>query len=326
MNRRDFVVSTSSVVSAIGVAAAGGVGATMGGLAASAAQPDSAAPQGQPIRTLGGRNTKFKLAYAPHFGTFSNHAKDDLDQIRFAADQGFTAWEDNGMRGRGKDFQDKCGKLLASLNMTMGVFVGADIDWGNPTLTTGKQEHYDKFVANLRDSVEVAKRLNAKWCTIVPGTEARNIPQGIQTANVIEAFRRGCEVCEKSGLIMVLEPLNWRDHQGLFVRYSDHAYTIMKGARHPSAKILFDIYHQQASEGNLIDNINRCWDETAYFQIGDNPGRNEPGTGEINYKNVFKHIHAKGFKGVLGMEHGNSQNGKDGEQRVIAAYREADSF
>ena len=87
-----------------------------------------------------------------------------------------------------------------------------------------------------------------------------------------------------------------------------------------------DFNHQQATEGNLIDNINRCWDEIAYFQVGDNPGRNEPGTGEINYKNVFKHIHSKGFKGVLGMEHGNSQNGKDGEQRVIAAYREADSF
>jgi hydroxypyruvate isomerase len=316
LNRRDFVVSASTTLGAVGAA----------GLAASAAAAGGAA-QPTPVRSIGNApSAKFRLAYAPHFGTFSNHAKDDLDQIRFAADNGFTAWEDNGMRGRSKDFQDKCGKLLASLNMTMGVFVGADIDWGNPSLTTGKQEHFDKFVANLRDSVEVAKRLNAKWCTIVPGTEARNIPHGIQTANVIEAFRRGCEVCEKSGLIMVLEPLNWRDHSGLFVRYSDHAYTIMKGVKHPSAKILFDIYHQQASEGNLIQNIDRCWDEIAYFQIGDNPGRNEPGTGEINYKNVFKHIHNKGFKGVLGMEHGNSQGGKDGEQRVIAAYREADSF
>jgi hydroxypyruvate isomerase len=316
LNRRDFVVSASTTLGAVGAA----------GLAASAAAGGGAA-QPTPVRSIGhAPSAKFRLAYAPHFGTFSNHAKDDLDQIRFAADNGFTAWEDNGMRGRSKDFQDKCGKLLTSLNMTMGVFVGADIDWGNPSLTTGKQEHFDKFVANLRDSVEVAKRLNAKWCTIVPGTEARNIPHGIQTANVIEAFRRGCEVCEKSGLIMVLEPLNWRDHSGLFVRYSDHAYTIMKGVKHPSAKILFDIYHQQASEGNLIQNIDRCWDEIAYFQIGDNPGRNEPGTGEINYKNVFKHIHNKGFKGVLGMEHGNSQGGKDGEQRVIAAYREADSF
>jgi hydroxypyruvate isomerase len=308
MNRRDFVLTTSAAAGALG----------LGG----AALAHDARPAGAPARA----GTKFRMHYAPHFGMFANHAKDDLDQVRFAADQGFTAWEDNGMRGRGREFQEKFGRLMADLGMTMGVFVGADIDWSNPTLTTGRKEHYDRFVANLRESVEVAKRVNAKWCTIVPGVEARSIPFGIQTANVIEAFKRGCEVCEASGLVMVLEPLNWRDHAGQFVRFSDHAYTIMKGVNHPCAKVLFDIYHQQASEGNLIQNIDRCWDEIAYFQIGDNPGRAEPGTGEINYRNVFAHIHRKGFKGVLGMEHGNSRGGTEGELKVIAAYREADSF
>jgi hydroxypyruvate isomerase len=72
--------------------------------------------------------------------------------------------------------------------------------------------------------------------------------------------------------------------------------------------------------------MNRCWDEIAYFQTGDNPGRNEPGTGEVNYRNVFKHIHSKGFTGILGMEHGNSVEGKEGERKVIDAYRAADDF
>jgi hydroxypyruvate isomerase len=99
-----------------------------------------------------------------------------------------------------------------------------------------------------------------------------------------------------------------------------------KAVNSPSCKILFDIYHQQISDGNLIPNIERCWDEIAYFQAGDNPGRNEPGTGEINYRNVFRHLHAKGFTGVVGMEHGNSIKGKEGEAAVIRAYREADSF
>jgi hydroxypyruvate isomerase len=94
----------------------------------------------------------------------------------------------------------------------------------------------------------------------------------------------------------------------------------------PACKILFDIYHQQIQEGNLIPNIDMAWDEIGYFQAGDNPGRKEPGTGEINYRNVFKHIHAKGFKGVIGMEHGNSMPGKDGDQAVIDAYRAADDF
>jgi hydroxypyruvate isomerase len=91
-------------------------------------------------------------------------------------------------------------------------------------------------------------------------------------------------------------------------------------------KILDDLYHQQISEGNLIGNMDKAWDEIGYFQIGDNPGRKEPTTGEINYKNIFKHIHDKGYKGVLGMEHGNSKRGKEGEQAVIEAYRYCDSF
>ena len=94
----------------------------------------------------------------------------------------------------------------------------------------------------------------------------------------------------------------------------------------PACKILFDIYHQQIQEGNLLPNIKKSWDQIAYFQIGDNPGRNEPTTGEINYKNVFKYIHDKGFDGILGMEHGNSRADISGEQGVIAAYREVDSF
>ncbi len=80
------------------------------------------------------------------------------------------------------------------------------------------------------------------------------------------------------------------------------------------------------NEGNLITNMEKCWDEIAYIQIGDNPGRKEPGTGEINYRNVFKYIDSKGFKGVLGMEHGNAMPGKEGELALIKAYREADKF
>ena len=86
------------------------------------------------------------------------------------------------------------------------------------------------------------------------------------------------------------------------------------------------MYHMQRNEGDIINNINRTWDEIAYLQIGDNPGRKEPTTGEMNYKNIFRHIHSKGYKGVLGMEHGNAKPGKEGELALINAYRECDSF
>ncbi|MEC7725756.1 MAG: TIM barrel protein [Planctomycetota bacterium] len=103
-------------------------------------------------------------------------------------------------------------------------------------------------------------------------------------------------------------------------------FAVCRAVGSDHCKILDDLYHQQITEGNLIPNIDAAWSEIGYFQCADNPGLKEPYTGEINYKNVFAHIHKKGFKGVVGMEHGNSQGGKEGELKLLQAYREADSF
>jgi hydroxypyruvate isomerase len=267
----------------------------------------------------------FKMNYAPHDGMFKNHGGTDfVDQIKFMADQGFRGIEDNGLLGRPVAEQERIGKTLAQLGMTMGVFVIDGGDNWKTSLATGKQEFKDVFLKACKLSVEAAQRVNAKWATVVPGFFERRTPMGIQTANVVDALRRGAEILEPSGLVMVLEPLS--DTPELFLRYSDQTYEICKAVKSPSCKILFDIYHMQRNEGNIINNINSCWDEIAYFQIGDNPGRNEPGTGELNYKNIFKHIYDKGYRGVMGMEHGNAKPGKEGELALVQAYREADNF
>ena len=146
----------------------------------------------------------------------------------------------------------------------------------------------------------------------------------VQTANVIEALKQASAVLEPHGLVMACEPLNWRDHHGLFLQYTPQSIEIMEAVDSPSCMILQDLYHQQATEGNLIDHMNAAWDYIPYFQVGDNPGRREPGTGEINYANVFKHIHARGYDGIVGMEHGKSQGGKKGEVVLIEAYRNVD--
>ncbi len=267
----------------------------------------------------------FNLKYAPHLGMFKSHAGDDpIDQLNFMADQGFTAFEDNGMMGRDISLQSKIGETLAKRNMTMGVFV---IDKGGNmanTLAAGKDEFVGIFLEGCKRAVEVAKRVNAKWMTVVPGGYERNLPIGIQNANVIEALRKGAEILEPHGLTMVLEPLS--DSPDLYLRTSEQTYLICKGVNSPSCKILYDIYHMQKNEGHLIHNMELTWDEIAYLQIGDNPGRKEPTTGEINYQNVFKFIHSKGFTGVLGMEHGNSKPDKEGELAVIEAYKKVDNF
>jgi hydroxypyruvate isomerase len=229
------------------------------------------------------------------------------------------------MMNRTPEMQSKIGDTLAKLGMQMGVFVITTDGWHwKMSLATGKQEFKDLIIRDCKTAVEVAKRCNAKHMTVVPGNFDRSLPMDIQTANVIEALRGGAGVLEKHGLVMVLEPLS--DNPDLFLRYSTQTYMICKAVNSPSCKILFDMYHMQRNEGNIIANINRTWEEIGYFQIGDNPGRKEPTTGEMNYKNIFKHIYNKGYRGVMGMEHGNSKPGTEGELALIKAYRESDSF
>lgn len=268
----------------------------------------------------------FNLDYAFHDGMFKNLGGNDFtDQIKFAYDKGFRSIEDNGMMARPVEQQKKIGDTLAKLGMTMGVFVITSDSWHWKTsLASGKQEWTDKMIKDCKEAVEVAKRCNAKWMTVVPGNYERSLSFEYQTANVITALRKGAAILEPHGLIMVLEPLS--DNPDLFLRHSDQTYMICKAVNSPSCKILFDMYHMQRNEGDIINNINKSWDEIAYFQIGDNPGRKEPTTGEMNYKNIFKHIYNKGYRGIMGMEHGNAKPGKEGELALIEAYRSTDNF
>jgi len=307
MQRRNFIKST--------LVSAGAAAVTAEGVYAG-------------ISTSHAKNN-FKLKYAPHFGMFQNSAgKDLIDQLKFMADHGFMALEDNGMMGRSVQDQERIAKEMSRLGMQMGVFV---VDKGGNsanTLAAGQKTHIDIFLEGCRKAVEVAKRVNAKWMTVVPGDYERNLPIGVQTGHVIDALRRGSEILEPHGLTMVLEPLS--DTPNLFLRYSDQTYEICRAVNSPACKILYDAYHMQKNEGHLIQNINLTWSEIGYFQVGDNPGRKEPTTGEINYKNVFKYIYnrskAEGKDFIVGMEHGNFKPGKEGEDALIRAYVESDSF
>ena len=270
---------------------------------------------------------KYNLNYAPHLGMFKALAGNDpIDQLNFMADQGFRSFEDNDMRTRSVKLQEKISLTMQQRNLKMGVFVAHDIAWKRPNLASGDIDEQNAFLMQIKASIEVAKRVNAKWMTVVPGLKDFRKNIEYQTVNVINTLKKACDILEPHGLIMVIEPLNFKSHPGLFLTESPQANSICKAVGSSSCKILFDIYHQQIQEGNLIPNIESCWDEIAYFQIGDNPGRNEPYSGEINYKNIFKYIYNKGFKGILGMEHGNSLEGKEGELKVIKAYQMADDF
>ena len=291
-------------------------------LAVEAAVPGAArARAAQP-----GGDGAFGLKYAPHFGMFRHHAGDDhLDQLRFMHDEGFRALEDNGMGGREVSLQEKIAAELDRLGMEMGVFV-AHTSWGGVSFASSDSSVREAIEADMRKAVEIGKRVNATWCTVVPGQLDPGLEWEYQTVNVVENLKRAAAILEPAGLVAVLEPLNhWTNHPGVFLTGIPQAYQICKAVGSPSVKILDDLYHQQITEGNLIPNLDRAWDEIAYIQIGDNPGRKEPTTGEINYLNVFRHLKSRGFDGIVGMEHGNAKPGREGERAVIDAYRACDA-
>ncbi len=286
---------------------------TRAALAAGAAFAGRAAPGVQAAE----KAAPFSMKFAPHEGHFKNLAGDNvLDQIRFVASQGFRAWEDNRMGMRPVEEQVQMAKTLEECGMEMGVF-SAFSDFERPVFAVKNDAWQEEVLTRMRGAVEIAKRVNTKFMTVVPGTVDQQfkdaekwnsyggprIAEGYQTANVIELLRRCVEIFEPHGLTMVLEPLNWyANHGGLFLRHADQAYAICKAVQSPSCKILFDIYHMQIDGGNLIPNIDQCWDEIGYFQSGDNPGRKEPGTGEIHYANVFRHIASKSRDVIIGIK------------------------
>jgi hydroxypyruvate isomerase len=112
-----------------------------------------------------------------------------------------------------------------------------------------------------------------------------------------------------TNLILAVEPLNTRfDHPGYFLVRSDEAFDIVQSVNSPNIQMLFDVYHQQISEGNLIPTIRHYASRIAHFHIADHPGRHEPGTGEINYPNVLREIEKLNYQGTIGLEFFPLQN------------------
>ena len=167
--------------------------------------------------------------------------------------------------------------------------------------------------------------MNTKFVHNVLGRADPRLPWDFQMANASELLKRVAEIYEPHGIVMVMETMNHRvEHAGMFLHTIPQAYALAKAVGSPSVKILFDFYHVQIQEGNLLPTLDYAWDEIAYIQIGDTPGRKEPTTGEINFWNALQHVQDKGYRGFVGLEHETSKPGKEGEWAVLEAYRSID--
>lgn len=267
----------------------------------------------------------FKMKFSPEFGIFEDVAgSNPVDQIKWGRDQGFRAWENTMLKSRPVEEQEKISKTIQQLGMEFGQFVGT-LTFSDVTFAGRDNSAREKVLQDVRASVEIAKRMNTRFIHNVLGAADPKLPWDFQMANAIELLKRIAEIYEPHGLIMVMESMNHKiDHPGMFLHTIPQAYALAKAVGSPSVKVLFDFYHVQIQEGNLLPSLDYAWEEIAYVQLGDTPGRNEPTTGEINYPNVLQHVYDKGYRGFVGMEHGTSKPGKEGELATLEAYRRVD--
>lgn len=270
-------------------------------------------------------STPFNMKFSPEFGIFADVAGKGLDdQIRWGHDQGFRAWENTYLKGRPVEEQELISQTLQKLGMDFGQFVGT-MNFKEVTFAGRDAAVRDIVLQEVRDSVEIAKRMNTKYVHNVLGMSDPRLPWDFQMANATELLKRIAEIYEPHGLIMIMESMNHKiNHPEMFLHTIPQAYALAKAVGSPSVKILYDFYHVQIQEGNLLPTLDYAWDEIAYIQMGDTPGRNEPNSGEINFVNALQHVHDKGYRGFVGLEHGSSKPGKEGQWATLKAYKEVD--
>ena len=165
------------------------------------------------------------------------------------------------------------------------------------------------FLAEIKASTEAALRFETKRMVVLTGNEMPDRSREAQHKSIVEGLKAAHDVVAPRGITMILEPLNTLvNHKGYYLNHTAEAFQIVREVNSPYLKILFDIYHVQIMEGNLIDTIRKNIAAIGHFHVGDVPGRAQPGTGEINYGNVFKAIQAAGYKNFVAMEYDPNQD------------------
>ena len=170
-------------------------------------------------------------------------------------------------------------------------------------------DNREQYLSGLKESIEIAKRLNVTKLITQVGDEIKDVSREAHNKSIIDGLKACAPILEESGVTLLAEPLNtFVDHIGYYLYSSGECAEIIRTVNSPNVKMLFDIYHQQIMEGNLISNITKYFDCIGHFHAAGNPGRNEIYKGEINYKNIFEAIDSLGYKGFMGLEYFTKEN------------------
>jgi hydroxypyruvate isomerase len=256
---------------------------------------------------------------------FCHHAgSDPLDQIRFLASEGFCSIEDTGLLAKSPALQRQVGNELARRGMKLACFTGV-ADFGRPTFASGRRDLQCEVLSELRCAIDAADRVGGKALSVVPGQRDAALRPLDQRRNAIELLHRCADVCEPRGMVLLLEPIDHGPgHSRLFLRSARRAAELCRAVGRSSCRVLVDVYQQAVAGEDVPQLLRELGGVLGHVQLGDFPGRKEPGTGELDFPRLFTTLDAIGYRGALGMEHGSASAGRAGERAVIAAYATLD--
>ena len=289
-------------------------------------------PVPDPVVIADMTDSTFTLRYASHLGIRSTNeplfgatlgTQDPVVHIEYAADQGFSGMEDNFLMDRPVEQQVRIGETLARYGLEMGCFSSSfgfkQARWGTTDEAAGEQ-----IEAEIRAALETAKRVRGRYIAIAALRDLR-VPLAYQQTAMVDHLRRVAPLAERAGVTLCLEQTSEFRVPGMLLHHIADAHAVVKAAKSPAVKLLFDFYHVQMMDGNIVDNLNLCWDEIAILQIADVPGRTEIGIGELNWVTLLRALRERGYKGLVEYEIFPTGQGAAGERVALDALRKIDA-
>lgn len=274
------------------------------------------------------------LRYAPHLGyrppfdplfpALSGGA-DPAAQVDFAAAQGFAGVLYAAARGRPVDEQAQVGKALARTGLEAGCILYTTFDQlRNTSWATDSPQAREWIAAELGQAIAAANRVGARRLAVLGGADPQR-PMALQHAALVINLRFAADIVAKAGMTICLETLSRKSVAGMLLEYILDAYAVIRAVDHPAVRLIFDTSHVQIMDGDLLFHLEQVWDAVEIVQLADNPGRFEPGTGEINFDNILRTLSRRGYPGLVELEFGWQSPGMDSERRGLENLRRMDA-
>jgi hydroxypyruvate isomerase len=207
----------------------------------------------------------------------------------------YTDWSDTDI-ARAK-------KLSRALHLGMDALL-ATPDWAKRPVSMVDPAHREAFLADVRNAIVAARKLEIPQIILLSGNALAGRTHAEQYASLLEGAKRAGDLAAAAQVTMIVEPLNSLvNHKGFFLTTCTEGLKLIREVDSPHVKLLFDIYHEQVQEGNVIRTLTEAAPHVAVFHVADNPGRNDPGTGELNYANIYRAIEKAGYGGYVAMEY-----------------------